>query len=60
MVQAERAPLYEEATRLVMADCADIWVYNTVELRGVSRRLSGYRFCPAGGGAEFRWLQMQG
>jgi peptide/nickel transport system substrate-binding protein len=31
-----------------------------VELRGVSRRLSGYRFCPAGGGAEFRWLQMQG
>ncbi|MFC7476326.1 ABC transporter substrate-binding protein [Dankookia sp. GCM10030260] len=60
VVQAERAPLYEEATRLVMADCADIWVYNTVELRGVSRRLSGYRFCPAGGGAEFRWLQMQG
>jgi peptide/nickel transport system substrate-binding protein len=60
VVQAERAPLYEEATRLVMADCADIWVYNTVELRGVSRRLSGYRFCPAGGGAEFRWLQMKG
>ncbi|SDB47410.1 ABC transporter substrate-binding protein [Belnapia rosea] len=60
VAQAERAPLYEEATRQVMADCADIWVYNTVELRGLARRLSGYRFCPAGGGAEMRWLQMKG
>src|SRR5205807_4630827 len=33
--QAERAPLYEEATRLIVADCPDIWVYNTIELAGV-------------------------
>lgn len=58
--QEERAPLYEEATRRIMADCADIWVYNTVELRGVSNRISGYRFCPAGGGSELRWLQLKG
>jgi peptide/nickel transport system substrate-binding protein len=58
--QEERAPLYEEATRQIMADCTDIWVYNTVELRGVSNRVTGYRFCPAGGGAEQRWLQMKG
>ncbi len=58
--QEERAPLYEEATRLIMADCADIWVYNTVELRGVSNRVSGYRFCPVGSGGEMRWLQLKG
>ncbi|WP_159993155.1 ABC transporter substrate-binding protein [Roseomonas sp. 18066] len=58
--QEERAPLYEQATRKIMEDCADIWVYNTVELRGVSNRLSNYRFCPAGGGAELRWLQLKG
>jgi len=58
--QEERAPLYEEATRRIMADCADIWVYTTVDLRGVSNRISGYRFCPAGGGSELRWLQLKG
>ena len=30
--QKERAPLYEEATRLIVADCPDIWIYNTIEL----------------------------
>ena len=30
--QDERAPLYEEATRLIVADCPDIWIYNTIEL----------------------------
>lgn len=58
--QEDRAPLYEEATRRVMADCADIWVYNTVELRGVSNRLANYRFCPVGSGAEMRWLRLKG
>ena len=43
----------------IMADCVDVWVYNTVELRGVSNRLSGYKFCPAGGGGEMRWLQLK-
>ena len=32
--QAERAPLYEEATRLIVADFPDIWIYNTIELAG--------------------------
>ena len=56
--QEERAPLYEEATRLIMADSADIWVYNTVELRGLSNRATHYRFCPAGSGGEVRWIQL--
>jgi peptide/nickel transport system substrate-binding protein len=56
--QEDRAPLYEQATRLIVDDCVDIWVYNTVELRGVSRRVSGYRFCPVGSGGEMRWIQL--
>lgn len=56
--QEDRQPLYEEATRQIMADCVDIWVYNTVELRGVSRRVSDYRFCPVGSGGEVRWVQL--
>jgi peptide/nickel transport system substrate-binding protein len=53
-----RAPLYEEATRLIVADSPDIWIYNTVELRGVNKRVEGFRFCPVGGGTEVRWVRL--
>ena len=56
--QETRAPLYEEATRLIMADSPDIWVYNTVELRGVSKRVQNYKFCPVGSGTEVRWVSL--
>ncbi len=56
--QAQRQPLYEQATRQIVADCVDVWVYNTVELRGVSRRVKDFRFCPVGSGGEMRWLQL--
>ena len=56
--QEERAPLYELATAKIVEHCPDIWVYNTVELRGVSSRIEKTRFCPVGGGSEMRWVQM--
>jgi len=56
--QAARAPLYEEATRMIVADSPDIWIYNTVDLRGVNNRVKGFRFCPVGGGTEVRWVQL--
>ncbi len=57
--QAERDRLYQQATRLVVADSPDIWVYNTVNLRGLSRRVQGYQFSPVGSGGEIRlmWLE---
>jgi peptide/nickel transport system substrate-binding protein len=58
--QDKRAPLYEEATRLIMADSPDIWVYNTVELRGVAKRVQNFRFCPVGSGTEVRWVSLRG
>jgi peptide/nickel transport system substrate-binding protein len=57
--QAERDRLYQQATRLVHADSPDIWVYNTVNLRGLTRRVQGYEFSPVGSGGEIRlmWLE---
>jgi peptide/nickel transport system substrate-binding protein len=58
--QGKRRPLYEEASRLVVADAADIWIYNAVELRGLSNRLRGFRFTPIGSGADFRIMSLTG
>ena len=57
--QAERNRLYQEATRIVVSESPDIWVYNTVNLRGMSRRVQGYSFSPVGSGGELRqmWLE---
>jgi peptide/nickel transport system substrate-binding protein len=56
--QAKRAPLYEEATRKIVADAADIWIYNTVQLRGLSKRVTGYTFTPIGSGSDFRLMSL--
>ena len=53
-----RQDMYEEATRLVVADSPDIWIYNTVEIRGVSDRVKGFRFSPVGSGGELRWIHL--
>ncbi|MBX9699972.1 MAG: ABC transporter substrate-binding protein [Acetobacteraceae bacterium] len=57
--RAERERLYQQATRLVVADSPDIWVYNTLNLRGLARRVQGYQFSPVGSGGELRlmWLE---
>lgn len=56
--QAVRAGLYEEASRIVVDEAADIWIYNTVQLRGLSDRIQGYRFSPVGSGGEIRWIHI--
>ncbi|SHH72666.1 ABC transporter substrate-binding protein [Bradyrhizobium erythrophlei] len=56
--QSKRRALYEEASRLVVADAADIWIYNAIELRGLSNRLRGFRFTPIGSGADFRIMSL--
>jgi peptide/nickel transport system substrate-binding protein len=54
----ERAALYSEAAKLVVADSPDIWVYNTVQLRGMSDKVKGYAFTPVGGGGELRYMSI--
>jgi len=56
---AKRKALYEEASRLVVADAADIWIYNTVQLRGLTNRIKGYKFSPVGSGGEMRYISIK-
>ncbi|MHC9235114.1 ABC transporter substrate-binding protein [Pseudooceanicola sp. 502str34] len=57
--QAEREVLYKEAYRTIVDEAADVWIYNTVALRGLSDRLDGFKFSPVGSGADFRWLSVK-
>jgi peptide/nickel transport system substrate-binding protein len=57
--RAEREKLYQQATALVVADSPDIWVYNTLNLRGLSRRVQGYTFSPVGSGGEIRLMGLE-
>lgn len=58
ITQAERAPLYEKATLQIMADCPDIWIYNSMQLQGINTRVKGRRFCTVGQGGEMRWISI--
>jgi peptide/nickel transport system substrate-binding protein len=57
--QAERAKMYADAAKQVVEDAADIWVYNTVELRGIRARVKGFKFSPVGSGNELRWMHLE-
>ena len=48
--------MYEQAAKLILADCPDVWIYNMVEVCGLSNRLQGFKHCPVGSGGEVRWL----
>jgi peptide/nickel transport system substrate-binding protein len=54
----ERAKLYQQAARILVEDAPDIWVYNTVELRGMRARVKGFKFSPVGSGSELRWMSL--
>lgn len=57
--RAEREAKYEEATRIVVDEAVDVWIYNTVELRGVSDRIEGIQFSPVGSGGELRTVRFK-
>ena len=56
--RGEREKLYQQATTKVVADSPDIWVYNTIQLRGLSKRVQGYKFSPVGGGGDLRYMSL--
>ena len=57
--RAKRKGYYEDASRIIVGDAADIWIYNTIQLRGVSERIEGYKFSPVGSGGEVRWMSLK-
>jgi peptide/nickel transport system substrate-binding protein len=59
VAQEDRAPLYEQAIRQIMADSPDIWIYNSMLLQGFNRRVKGRRFCTVGQGCEMRWVSLE-
>ena len=56
--QDERDALYKAAYRQIVEVAADLSIYNTIVLRGVSKRLEGLQFSPVGSGAEFRYMSL--
>lgn len=52
--QAERAKLYEEATRIVVDDAAGLWIYNTKWYGPYAKNLQGVVFCAIGNAQEMR------
>ncbi|MBA8909944.1 ABC transporter substrate-binding protein [Aminobacter ciceronei] len=56
--QEDRRSLYEEASRIIVKDAADIWVYNTIQLRGINKRVNNFHFTPVGAGGELRWMSL--
>ena len=55
---AERKKLYEQASRIVVDDAADIWIYNTKWYGPHRKNVKGVRFCPIGDGQECRWISL--
>jgi peptide/nickel transport system substrate-binding protein len=57
--QDKRSELYQEASRIIVDEAPDIWVYNTVQLRGLNDRVKGYNFSPVGSGGEVRYMSLE-
>ncbi|MBI2528846.1 MAG: ABC transporter substrate-binding protein [Candidatus Rokubacteria bacterium] len=57
--QAERAKLYEEATRIVVDEAASVWIYNTKWFGPYAKNLQGVRFSPVGNGQEMRTVYFE-
>jgi peptide/nickel transport system substrate-binding protein len=52
--KAERAGLYEAATRIVVDEAAGMWIYNTKWYGPYAKNLEGIEFCPIGSAQEMR------
>ena len=59
--QADRAPLYEEATRMIVADIAGHLDLQHDRIgRHIEAAVQGIRYCPVGSGCEVRWMSLAG
>jgi len=56
--QAERQPLYEEASRILVEDAAGLFIYNTRWFGPFSKNVRDVRFCPIGDAQDIRWMSM--
>lgn len=54
--QAKRSALYQSAAAIIVEDAADIWVYNPLQMRGLTKRIKTFKYCPIGAGGELRQI----
>jgi len=54
--QEERKKLYEEASRILVDEAVDIFIYNTNWNGPFRKDVKGIRFCPISNGQEVRWM----
>ena len=57
--RGERDKLYKQAARVVVDDAAAVWIYDAVQIRGLSPRVKGYVFSPVGSGGELRTWSLE-
>jgi peptide/nickel transport system substrate-binding protein len=57
--RAERRRLYEEASRRLVDQAVDVWIYNSKAFRAVRERIRGYRPGAVGDGVDLRemWIE---
>jgi len=57
--KAERDRLYKQVTRIVVDEAADVWIFDAVQIRALSKRVQGYDFSPVGSGSELRNMSLK-
>jgi peptide/nickel transport system substrate-binding protein len=55
---AQRQPLYEEASRILVEDAAGLYIYNTKWFGPFTTNVHDVRFCPIGDSQDIRWMSM--
>ncbi|MCC7426669.1 MAG: ABC transporter substrate-binding protein [Alphaproteobacteria bacterium] len=58
--RAERQRLYEAASRRLVDQAVDVWIYNGMAYRAVRERVKGYRPGAVGDGLDLRELWLEG
>jgi peptide/nickel transport system substrate-binding protein len=58
--RAERTRLYEEATRALVDESVDLWIYNSKTFRAIRTRLKGYKPAAVGDGVDLRGMWLEG
>lgn len=57
--QEQRSALYAEAAKKISEAAPSLFVSNELAVRPIDKRLKGYKFSPAGAGADFRWMHWE-
>ncbi len=56
---SKRLPLYEEASRLLVADAVDVWIYQGKVARAIRTRVKGYQPAVTGDAVDLRQMWVE-